>query len=105
MTTATGRATTRFRLSQEMIAIVTVGLALAALRLVTVADLREEGQADRAAWQAERQRHHAAWQAESRQYRDEVRSSREAFQREILRITEAHAKPAGVASPRPGEQQ
>ena len=101
MTAETGRATTRFRLSQEMIAIVTVGLALAALILVTVADLREEGQADR-----------AAWQAESRQYRDEVRASREAFQRkseawqrEILRIREAQARPAGVASPRPGEQQ
>lgn len=94
MTTETGRATTRFRLSQEMMAMVTVGLALAAPRLVTVADLREEGQADR-----------AAWQAESRQYRDEFRSSREAFERETLRITEAHAKIAGVASPRPGEQQ
>ena len=68
MTTETGRTTTRFRLSQEMIAIVTVGLALAGLNLVTIGDLRdlrEEARADR-----------AAWQAESRQYRDEARSAR-----------------------------
>lgn len=93
MTTETGRTTTRFRLSQEMIAIVTVGVALAGLRLFTIADLRE----DRAAWQAERQQQHAAWEAESRQYRDEVRSAREAFQRETLRITETHPKLAGAA--------
>ena len=112
MTTETGRTTTRYPLSQEMIAIVIVGLALAGLILVTVGDIREEGQADRAAWQAESQQLRAAaqpnraeWQAESRQYREEARTSREAFQREILRIREAHAKPARGASPRPGEQQ
>lgn len=123
MTTETGRTTMRFRLSQEMIAIVTVGLALAGLILVTVDDIRDEGQAERAAWQAERQQYRdtaranwaawlaenqqrrAAWQAEVRQYRDEARSAREAFQREILRIREAHAKPAAGASPRPREQQ
>ena len=117
MTTETERTMTRFRLSQEMIAIVTVGLALAGLVLVTVGDIREEGQTERAAWQAESQQYRdgaqanwtawqtesqqrrAAWQAESRQYREEVRSAREAFQREILRIREAHAKPAGGASP------
>ena len=123
MTTESGRTTTRFRLSQEMITIVTVGVALAGLILVTVDDIREEGQAERAAWQAENQQYRdaaranraawlaenqqrrAAWQAEVRQYRDEARSAREAFQREIVRIRKAHAKPAAGASPRPGEQQ
>ena len=36
------------RLSQEMIAIVTVGIALAWLNLAMVESLREEGRADRA---------------------------------------------------------
>jgi hypothetical protein len=108
MTTETERTTTRFRLSQEMIAIVTVGLALAGLNLVTIGDLRdprEEVRTDRAAWRAESQQFRNEWQAESRQFRDKVRSDQEAFQREILRLTEAHAKLAAGASPRPGEQQ
>ena len=69
----------RFRLSQETVAIVTVGIALAGLNLATVGDLREEGRADRAAAQADR----AAWQAESRQLRDEARADRESFQRRM----------------------
>ena len=93
--------TSRFRLSQESITVVTVGIALAGLILVAVSDLREQGradraawqaesqelreaaQADRAAWQAESQRLSAAWQAESRQLRDENRAGREAFERRM----------------------
>ena len=66
----------RIRLSQETVAIVTGVLALAALNLATIGDPREEGHADR-----------ATWQTESRQHRDEVRTDRERFQREILRLT------------------
>lgn len=66
----TESTTTRFRLSQETIAIVTVGIALAGLNLATVGDLRDEARADR-----------AAWQTESRQLRDEARADREDFQR------------------------
>ena len=83
----------RFRLSQETVAIVTVGIALAGLNLATVGDLREEGRADRAAAQADRaaaqadraaaQADRAAWQAESRQLRDEARADRENFQRRM----------------------
>ncbi len=72
MTNETEHTTTRFRLSQETIAIVTVGIALAGLNLASVGDLRDEARADR-----------AAWQAESRQLRDEARADREDFQRQI----------------------
>lgn len=78
----------RVQITQETFAIVTVGVALAGLMLVTIGDLREEARADR-----------AAWQAESRQMRDEARSDREAFQRaseafqrEILRLTQGQAE-------------
>ena len=79
MATETDRSPGRFRLSQETIAIVTVGIALAGLNLATVGDLREEARADRAAAHADR----AAWQAESRQLRDEARADRENFQRQM----------------------
>jgi len=68
----TERTPGRLRLSQETIAIVTVGIALAGLILASVGDLREEARTDR-----------AAWQAESRQLRDEARADREAFQRQM----------------------
>ena len=99
--TETERTTTRFRFSQETIAIVTVGTALAGLNLAAVGDRRGEAREARAAVQADR----AAWQAESRQFRDEARAKPEACQREFLRLTEAHAKVAAVVSTRPGEQQ
>ena len=72
----------RFRLSQETIAIITVGIALAGLNVATVGDLREEARADRAAWQAESQQLRAAWQTESRQLRDEARAEREEIRNE-----------------------
>ena len=93
--------TRRPRLSQETIAIVTVGVALAGLNLVITGDLRDESRANR-----------VAWQAESRQLRDEARADREAFQRqseafqrEILRLTEGQAKLAAVVtSAQPGNE-
>lgn len=59
------------RISQETIAIVTVGVALVGLNLDT---------------------NGIAWQAESRQLRDEARSDHEALQREILRLTQGQAE-------------
>ena len=44
----------RFRLSQEMIAIIVVGAALAALLLHIQSEFLEDSQAARAAWAAER---------------------------------------------------
>ena len=115
--------TRRPRLSQETIAIVTVGVALAGLILVATGDLRDEGRASRVAWQAESQQLRNEWQAESqqlrnewqaesRQLRDEARADREAFQRqsetfqrEILRLTEGQAKLAAiVTSAQPGNE-
>ena len=94
MTDENERTKGRLRISQETIAIVTVGVALAGLILVTTGDLREEARADR-----------AAWQAESRQLRDEARADREAFQREILRLTEGQAELAAtVASVQPNDE-
>ena len=115
--------TRRPRLSQETIAIVTVGVALAGLNLVTTGDLRDlrnewqaesrqlrdEARADRTAWQAESQKlrdearaDRTAWQAESQKLQDEARSDREAFQREILRLTQGQAEiEAMVASTQP----
>ena len=78
----------RLRISQETIAIVTVGIALAKLNLVTTGDLRDLRN---------------EWQAESRQLRNEARSDREAFQgesesfrREILRLTQGQADLAAI---------
>ena len=50
----------QFRLSQEMIAIIVVGAALAALMLHLQSEFLEDSQAARAAWAAEQ----AAWAAE-----------------------------------------
>ena len=122
--------TRRPRLSQETIAIVTVGVALAGLILVTTGNLRDESRASRVAWQAESRQlrdearaDRAAWQAESQKLRDEARADRtawqaesqklrddfqrqsETFQREILRLTEGQAKLAAlVTSAQPGSE-
>lgn len=113
MTDENPRSTGRLRISQETIATLTVGVALAGLILITTGDLRNEARADRSAWQtqsqqmrnewqAESQQMRNEWQAESRQLRDEARAHREAFQREILRLTQAQAElGAIVASTRP----
>ena len=60
----------RVRISQETIAIVTVGVALAGLNLVTTGDLRDLRN---------------EWQAESRQLRNEARSDREELSNEAPR--------------------
>ena len=103
MTDENQRTMGRLRISQETIAIVTVGVALAGLNLVTTGDLREEARADRAAWQSQSQQLRNEWQTESRQLRDEARSDRkafqresEAFQREILRLTQGQAERAAI---------
>ena len=109
MTDESPRSTRRLRISQETIAVVTVGVALAGLILITTGDLRNEAREDRSAWQTQSQQMRNEWQAESRQLRDEARAhreaadrDREAFQREILRLTQAQAElGAIVASTRP----
>ena len=95
---------TRIRISQETIAVVTVGLALAALVVTStgrvserldrnVAELRAEARADRAALRAEAR-------ADRAELRAEARADREAFARQILKLTAGQAHLAGlVASP------
>ena len=73
------------RLSQETLAILGVGIALAALILTSAAGVRGEIQAVRDEARAERQA-----------IRTEARADREAFQSQILRLTEQH----GVLSAR-----
>lgn len=84
-TQAQSRERSRLRLSQETIAILTVGVALAALILTAISDIRTEARTDR-----------AAWQAESRQLRDRADARFEALQREILRLTEGQARLAAI---------
>ena len=98
MATAPDPPRTRLRLSQETIAIITVGIALAGLNLATVADLRDEARTDRAAWLAESRNARDAWQAESRQLRNEARADREHFQREIQRLIASYAKLGAIVA-------
>ena len=92
-----------FKLTQETIAIGTVGLTLATLVLTLAGfvisstnDIRDEARADRAAWQAEAQNLRAAWQAEAQNLRDEARADREAFEKHILRLTQQQSQLTGI---------
>ena len=94
---------TRIRISQETIAIVTVGLALAALVVTStglvvtstgrvsdrldhnVAELRAEARADRAEARAQREA-----------IRAEARADREAFARQIAKLTAGQAHLVGL---------
>ena len=66
-----------FKLSQETIAIVTVGLALAGLDITSDSRIRADMQAMRAEARADRE----AWQAEARALRTEAGAGREALSR------------------------
>ena len=66
-----------FELSQETIAIVTVGLALAGLDVTSTHGIRAEARADRAEARADRE----AWQAEARALHAEAGADREALGR------------------------
>ena len=88
----------RFSLSQETIAILTVGVALASIILVNQGDMRAEARADRA-------RTDAALNA----MRAEGRADREAFAQQIARLVEQQGTLNGLveglehAIPSPGE--
>ena len=67
-----------FRLSQETIAIVTVGLALAGLGITSDNGIRDEIQAVRSemqAMRAEARADHEAWRAEARADREASRTA------------------------------
>ena len=103
-----------FRLSQETIAIVTVGLALAGLdvtsdnsirsemqafRTEARADreaIRAEARADREAIRTEARADRDAFRAEARAIRAEARADREAFEKHIIRLTQEQSRLTGV---------
>ena len=86
-TESSKRRQPRFSLSQETIAIVTVGIALAGFNFANFSDIRAEMRADRA----------------------EARAEREAFENRIIRLVEQQGTLSGLveglrhAIPPPGE--
>ena len=92
-----------FKLSQETIAIVTVGLTLAGLdyygRSEARADreaIRAEIRADREAIRAEARADRAENQAAREAIRAENRADREAFEKHITRLTQEQSRVAGI---------
>ena len=103
-----------FKLTQETIAIVTVGLALAGLILTTTSGIRDEARADREAFRSEMQAMRAdaradraesqaareAIRAEARADREalrtEARADREAFENHITRLTQEQSRLTGM---------
>ena len=92
-----------FKLSQETVAIVTVGLALAGLdyygRSEARADreaIRAEIRADREAIRAEARADRAENQAAREAIRAENRADREAFEKHITRLTQEQSRVAGI---------
>ena len=82
----------RFSLSQETVTIVTVGVALAGIILVSVADMRVEREAMREDARADR----ARIEASMNQMRAEGQASREAFEKQIIRLVEQQGTLNGV---------
>jgi len=92
-----------FKLNQETIAIVTVGLALAGLDVTSDNSIREEiravrteARADREAWQAEAQSLRAEARAEREALRTEARADRDAFEKHITRLTQEQSRLTGM---------
>ena len=92
-----------FKLSQETIVIVTVGLTLAGLdyygRSEARADreaIRAEIRADREAIRAEARADRAENQAAREAIRAENRADREAFEKHITRLTQEQSRVAGI---------
>ena len=81
-----------FKLSQETVAIVTVGLALAGLDVTSDNAIREEIRTVRAEARADRE----AWQTEAQSLRAEARADREAFEKHITRLTQEQSRLTGV---------
>ena len=105
------------RLSQETLAIIGVGVALAALILTDsvgvrgefqavraeIQDVRAEARADREALRAEARADREALHAEARADREAMRADHETFQNHILRLTEQQgilrARLDGISDP------
>ena len=104
----------RFRLSQEIVAVVIMALVVGGLQWWLVHDMVEEGRAARAAWAAEsRQREEqartrrAAWEADARERHDRARAEHEDFQRqmEAIRLRGARNRTGQGAVAESGEDE
>ena len=92
-----------FKLSQETIAIVTVGIALAGLVVASDTAMRSEMQAMRSEMQAmradaraDRAENQAAREAMRADARAEARADREAFEKHITRLTQEQSRLTGM---------
>ena len=101
--TTNGKRRLMFRLSQETIAIVTVGLALAGLDITSDNGIREEIRAVRAEIQsvraegrADRQALRDEARADREAIRAEARADREAFEKHITRLTQGQSRLTGI---------
>ncbi len=83
------------RLSQETLAILGVGVALAALTLASIAGVRGDIQAVRDEARADRQAIRAEARADREAMRAEARADRQVFQEQILRLTEQQGELGG----------
>ena len=88
-----------FKLTQETIAIVSVGatlaaflVAIAALVITLNSDIRAEARADREAFRSEMQ----AARAEARADREAAAADREAFEQHIIRLTQEQSRLTGI---------
>ena len=92
-----------FRLGQETIAIVTVGLALAGLEITSdirtraeIRTVRAEIQTVRAEGHADREALRAEGRADREALRAEARADREAFEKHITRSTREQSRLTGI---------
>ena len=81
-----------FKLGQETIAIVTVGLALAGLDVTSDNIIQDEIRAVRAEARADRE----AFRSEMQALRAEARADREAFEKHITRLTQEQSRLTGI---------
>ena len=86
----------RFSLSQETVTILTVGVALAGLILVSQGDMRAEARADRAEARADREAMRAEARADRKELRTEAHADREAFAKQITRLVEQQGTLSGL---------
>ena len=85
-----------FNLSQETIAIITVGLALATHIVTTTGDFRTEARADREAFRNEMQALGAKAHAAREAVRSESQADHKAFEKYITRLIQEQSRLTGI---------
>ena len=102
---------TRWKLTQETIAIITVGLTLGTLIIYTASDIRAEARADREAFYSEMRAMRAEAQAdrqanaeERRRFEERMDRDRRRFENEILRLTKGQERLVAIVESQPQQQ-